>query len=384
MKGIFNPLYLLLLSVFCSLNSMPLRAQEQVNTEDELLRYWEAHLCTITTRQKAPLSVGGKLKDNAIALLQVQKKVAGKPSDTLLLPALNKLMEDLQYKGYELALAFVQFKAAGILYKQYKKAAGIELILHAKEILGNKNYAVKFPGIGSYYTFMGQIYIDNGEPELALQQLQQAAQHNFCEKIDEYYCWGNIGLTYYNLGKTGEALEASYKALEIIKRLGDSAEIVSMLGNIGTIYLKHGDYKNALGFLSRDYEGSIRFERWESAIAVQIMKAKSYLHLGNNDSAGMALKIADSIARQCHCSSYGAKKEYYEQLSKWFSHTKNSTPIIGFTICAVGSSPFSIAAAFLALTSLLCLPTLLTKWKAPIIFAWSVMATAGILFAAAA
>src|SRR5690606_33304555 len=58
-------------------------------------------------------------------------------------------------------------------------------------------------------------------------------------------------------------------------------------------------------------------------IAVQIMKAKSYLQLGNHDSAGIALAIADSIARYCHCSSYGAKKEYYEQLSKWYSKKGN-------------------------------------------------------------
>lgn len=317
MKGILNPLYLLF--VFCCLSSMPVWGQEQVNNEAELLRYWEAHLCAIPQKDNIPFSVKGKLKDNATALLTIQKQVSGKPSDTLLLPALNDLMADLQHKGYDLAVAFVQFKAAGILYKQHKKAEGIELILHTKELLSDKDKAEKFPGIGSYYTFMGQIYIDNGEPEPALELLQKATQYNFCDKIDEYYCWGNIGLTFFNLGKTGDALDASFKALEIIKQLGDSAEIVSMLGNIGTIYLKHGDYKNALEFLDKDYEGSIRFERWESAIAVQIMKAKSYLHLGSNDSAGIALKIADSIARDCHCGSYGAKKEYFEQLSKWFS-----------------------------------------------------------------
>lgn len=321
MQGILNPLYLLF--VFCCLSSMPVWGQEQVNNEAELLRYWEAHLCAIPQKDNIPFSVKGKLKDNATALLTIQKQVSGKPSDTLLLPALNDLMADLQHKGYDLAVAFVQFKAAGILYKQHKKAEGIELILHTKELLSDKDKAEKFPGIGSYYSFMGQIYIDNGEPEFALQLLQKAAQYNFCDKLDEYYCWGNIGLTYFNLGKTGDALEASFKALEIIKQLGDSAEIVSMLGNIGTIYLKHGDYKNALKFLDKDYEGSIRFERWESAIAVQIMKAKSYQYLGNNDSAGIALKIADSIARYCHCGSYGVKKEYYEQLSKWLAQKGN-------------------------------------------------------------
>ncbi|MBL7706496.1 MAG: tetratricopeptide repeat protein [Taibaiella sp.] len=317
MKGILNPLYLLF--IFCCLSSMPVWGQEQVNNETELLRYWEAHLCAISQKDNVPFSAKGKLKDNANALLKIQKQVSGKPSDTLLLPALNDLMADLQHKDYDLAVAFVQFKAAVILYKQYKKTEGIELILHTKELLGDKGMAEKFPGIGSYYSFMGQIYIDNGEPEFALQLLQKAAQYNFCDKLDEYYCWGNIGLTYFNLGKTGDALKASFKALEIIKQLGDSAEIVSMLGNIGTIYLKHGDYKNALEFLGKDYEGSIRYERWESAIAVQIMKAKSYLNLKINDSAGIALKIADSIARHCHCGSYGAKKEYFEQLSKWFS-----------------------------------------------------------------
>jgi len=323
MKGIFHPLYLLLLLVFCSLNALPVWAQEQVNNETELLRYWETHLCAVPKKDNVSVSVSGKLRDHAMDLLEVQKQVTDKPSDTLLLPALNQLIEALQLQGYELAVAFVQFKAAGILYKQNKKAEGIELILHTKEILGDKNNVVKFPGIGSYYTFMGQIYIDNGEADLALQLLQKATQYNFCEKIDEYYCWGNIGLTYYNLGKTSDALQASFKALEIIKQLGDSAEIVSMLGNIGTIYLKHGDYRNALTFLSKDYAGSVHFERWESAIAVQIMKAKSYLYLGNHDSAGIALKIADSIARHCHCSSYGAKKEYYEQLSKWLSQKGN-------------------------------------------------------------
>lgn len=323
MKGIFNPLYLLLLFVFSSCCAMPVLAQEQVNSEDELLRFWEIHLCTPSKIQTDPISVKGKLKDYALALLQVQKQVSGKPGDTLLFPALNSLMDDLQYRDYDLALAFVRFKAAKLLYTQHKKTEGIELILHNKEILENKDRAIRFPGIGSYYAFMGQIYVDNGEANMALQQLLKAVQYNFCEKIDEYYCWGNIGLTYFNLGKTGEALEASFKAFEMIKQIGDSAEIVSMLGNIGTIYLKHGDYKNALGFLKRDYEGSIRYGRWESATAVQIMRAKSYLQLGLSDSAAIALKIADSIARHCNCVSYGAKKEYYEQLSKWLSQQGN-------------------------------------------------------------
>lgn len=322
MKGIFNPLYLLL-AVFSSFCSLPLWAQEQVNSEDELLRFWSAHLCTLPATQKIPASVSGKLKDNALALLAIQKQVSGQPADTLLLPAFNKLMEELQSRDYELALAFVRFQAAQLLYTQHKKTEGIELILHNKEILDNKDNAVKFPALGSYYAFMGQIYVDNGEAEIALQQLQKAIQYHFCERIDEYYCWGNIGLSYFNLGKTREALEASFRAFEIIKQIGDSAEIVSMLGNIGTIYLKHGDYKNALSFLNRDYEGSIRYGRWESATAVQIMKAKSYLQLGMSDSAGFALKIADSIARSCNCISYGAKKEYYEQLSKWFSGKGN-------------------------------------------------------------
>ncbi len=323
MKGIFNPLYLLLFTVLISSWNIPVLAQEPVNTEAALLRYWEVNLCPGSPVKKTVPPVAGKLKESATALLDVYGQVRGKPSDTLLLPALNNLIEELQRRDYTLALAFVQFKAASILYAQNKKAEGIELILHTKEILADKDNAEKFPGIASYYAFMGQIYIDNGEAQLALQLLQKAAGYHFCKKIDEYYCWGNIGLTYYNLGKTSEALDASFKALEIIKQTGDSAEIVSMLGNIGTIYLKHGDYRSALGFLNRDYEGSIRYGRWESAIAVQIMKAKSYLHLGNSDSAGIALKTADSIDRYCQCSSYGAKKEYYEQLSKWYSREKN-------------------------------------------------------------
>ncbi|OJV55920.1 MAG: hypothetical protein BGO31_17695 [Bacteroidetes bacterium 43-16] len=319
MKGVSCPVYLCLLAILISLSSVKVYSREKINSEEALLRYWNRHLCPpVAAAADEP---GGKLSEQALAFVALQARLADSARDTLLLPEYGRLMDELQSGQYNSALAFVQFKTAKLLYSRNKKKEGIELILHTKELLGDQHHA--FPGIGSYYAFMGQIYIDNGEADQALDYLQKAVASGFCERIDEYYCWGNIGLTYFNLGNTPKALEASFKALEIIKELKDSAEVVSMLGNIGTIYLKHGDYKSALRFLSLDYEGSVQFKRWESATAVQIMKAKSYMQLGHYDSAGVSLRLADSIAGQCNCVSNGAKKEYYEQLSKWLSQKGN-------------------------------------------------------------
>ena len=74
----------------------------------------------------------------------------------------------------------------------------------------------------------------------------------------------------------------------------------------------------------------------------------------------------------------------FRVLSLWLSQTKNSQPTIGLILISSGSFPASIAALFFASAALLWLRISLTKWKAPIIFPISVIATADILFFTAA
>lgn len=317
---LFYALFLLVLV----LPAFSLSAQSpDIKDEEALLQFWNSAFCNEGEGASAWSGTlkGSKGLDNIAGnILALERRRDN--NDSTYTERYLRSAEDLEAMHYRTAEAFVRYRLGRRLYESGKRSEGIEALLHAKEILSNEELQENFPHIASFYYYLGRIYIDYGESELAMRSLLQASRSSFCTSRDEYYCWGNIGLTYFNLGNTDKALEASKKALTIIQRIGDKAEIASMMGNIGTIYLKHGDHRNALLYLEADYQGSISYKNWESAVAVLIMKAKSYNYLQRYDSARQVLNIADSISTACKCLSYGGKKEYYEQLAKFYSAQK--------------------------------------------------------------
>lgn len=322
-------LYRVFLLWICLLSTNSLFGQSRIviNNEDELLEFWNNKICEHTektvAKSGAAISFKGdkKLINIAKQVLDLERKKRD-ASDSLNAELFQGLAGELEIKNYRTAEAYVLYRLGRALYERGKSIEGLESILHAKEILNDEHKGKRFPQIASFYYYLGRIYIDYGDSKLALDFLHKATQNSFCKLEDEYYCWGNIGLTYFNLGNTDKALEASKKALTIIRDIGDKAEIASMMGNIGTIYLKHGDHRNALQYLEADYQGSLNHQKWESAVAVLIMKAKSYNALKRYDSARQVLYTADSISNACKCLTYAAKKEYYEQLAKFYSVKK--------------------------------------------------------------
>lgn len=300
-------------------------AQSMERAEIDLLDFWRN---TFSEKPDSPISISSpSVEPNLLKLANLvvvaENNFHKASSDSSCWHDMENVISALQEKKFIIATAFVQFQLSKMLYRNKRAVDAIELILQCKEVLKTEQQKKAFPHIGSFYAFLGQIYIDNREQLLALSAFNSATKFSFCSILDKYYCWGNIGLTYFELDKTKEALDASFKALEIIRQTGDSTESASMMGNIGTIYLKQGDYKNALSYLARDYSQSIESQNWRSAAAVQIMRSKAFLALAQYDQARLALKIADSIYNFCKCSIVGAKKEYYEQLSKLSSKTSD-------------------------------------------------------------
>lgn len=298
-------------------------AQSMQQAEVNLLDFWRNGMSEVMASPSRFSSkrIEPNLQKLARIVIVAENKYRKIPKDSSYWHMLEHVISVLQEKKFIVAKSFVQFQLSKMLYRNSRATDAIELILQCKEVLKTERQKKAFPHLGSFYAYLGEIYIDNGEPQLALSSLHKATEFSFCSLLDKYYCWGNIGLTYFELDKTGQALNASFKALEIIRQIGDSTEAASMLGNIGTIYLKQGDYNNALIYLGHDYSRSVESKNWKSAASVQIMKSKAFLHLGQYDHARSALKAADSINDFCKCSTIGAKKEYYEQLSKLNSKT---------------------------------------------------------------
>lgn len=296
-------------------------AQAMEQAEINLLDFWRHNSSGELPLGKSYAELEPDLMKLANLVVIAQNNFRKIPSDSSNWHKLEDIIPVLQEKKFFVAKAYVQFQMSKMFYRNNKATDAIELILQCKEILNTKKKEEAFPHLGSFYAFLGEIYIDNGEPLHALNSFKMATKFTFCSLRDEYYCWGNIGLTYFELDKTKEALTASFKALDIIRQIGDSTEAASMLGNIGTIYLKQGDYNSALVYLEYDYAKSMASKNWKSASAVQIMRSKAFFHLEQYDNARSTLKIADSIAGFCNCSTIGARKEYYERLSKLNSKT---------------------------------------------------------------
>lgn len=305
-------------------------AQSMERAEIDLLDFWRN---TFSETPGSPIRISSQSVEPSLLKLANLVVVAENnfrkaSTDSSYWHNLEHVISALQEKKFIIAKAFVQFQLSKMLYPNNRAVDAIELILQCKEVLKTEKQKKAFPHLGSFYAFLGQIYIDNREQLLALSAFNSATKFSFCSSLDKYYCWGNIGLTYFELDKTKEALNASFKALEIIRQTGDSTESASMQGNIGTIYLKQGDYDNALSYLARDYSQSVASQNWRSAAAVQIMRSKAFLSLAQYDHARSALKTADSIYDFCKCSIIGAKKEYYEQLSKLSSKTSDLSAYI--------------------------------------------------------
>ncbi|MEW5768042.1 MAG: tetratricopeptide repeat protein [bacterium] len=95
---------------------------------------------------------------------------------------------------------------------------------------------------------MGQIYYLLGDYDSALKQYQKALE--IIERIGDIAqvakSLHQIGMVYHQRGDYDSALKQYQKALEIDERIGDIAGVAGSLHNIGMIYHQRGDYDSAI------------------------------------------------------------------------------------------------------------------------------------------
>jgi len=162
-----------------------------------------------------------------------------------------------------------QNKIARNLIRQGKFDEALALLTSAEQIYQSKvsiaeqnNYIYK----GEFYNLTGEIYLNKGRNDLALEFFQKAMQHydalktaaNTTEKAE---CYENLGLFYWNAGNNELALEYQNRALDLRKKIfGENhSEVADSYNNIGLIYGTEDPaqaqrfYRNALNIYKEIY-----------------------------------------------------------------------------------------------------------------------------------
>ena len=97
---------------------------------------------------------------------------------------------------------------------------------------------------------IGLVYIDIGQPQLALTFYQQALpiKREVSDRSGEARTINNIGLVYSNIGQPQQALNFYQQALPIRREVGDRRGESITLNNIGGVYSNIGQPQQALNF----------------------------------------------------------------------------------------------------------------------------------------
>ncbi|WP_129021479.1 hypothetical protein [Edaphocola flava] len=307
----------LLFSFLCMLLCYTSGFAQRLNNESSLLQFWDTDLCTSKTsvRKQKP---EGELSAIAIKVQRAEEQFRTSPGDSSAWLSIRDAIQQLQSYNYTIADAYLHYRMGYMLYVNNQTAPAIEAMLYAKEVVVSLKQKADFPHVASFLTVLGGMYCDYSDYDLGLYYLDMATHYPFCGNMDEYTCWGGIGLANYWQNKDKEALAASMKALALVEQFKDTAEIGSMSGNIGAIYMKLADYKQALFYLEKDYRISSLHKQWKSAGGARLMQAKAFLHQKQYDNAKKALSDADSLYKACNCMTTNSQKEYYAQLSQYY------------------------------------------------------------------
>jgi tetratricopeptide (TPR) repeat protein len=104
--------------------------------------------------------------------------------------------------------------------------------------------------LSSKYRLAHEIFYELGDIESAERTIQQGltASKNEIDKMNENYFTNALGLVNLSKGNYHEALESFERSLEFIEKLNLIAEKIAVLFNLGEVYHKMGDLKNAFKY----------------------------------------------------------------------------------------------------------------------------------------
>lgn len=140
--------------------------------------------------------------------------------------------------------------------------------------------------------FLGILAALDGRPMEAL-ELQKRSLDGFSELGNPFgmaKTYSSIGQTCLQLERFEEAELFLQKAEEICREIGAEAERAMILGKLGSVFVKHGDFEKAIAYQKQDLELSSRFGNYR-ALAFSLRNlGLSYKAMGDISKAAKFLR----------------------------------------------------------------------------------------------
>lgn len=140
----------------------------------------------------------------------------------------------------------VQNKIARNMIRQGKFDDALALLAFADQSYQSKVNATEqatYPYKGDFYNLTGEVYLNKGRNDIALEYFQKAMNHydgikNRNLQKEKAECYENLGLYYWNTGNNEAGLEYQNRALDLRKQtFGENhPEVANSYLNIGLIY----------------------------------------------------------------------------------------------------------------------------------------------------
>jgi signal transduction histidine kinase/Tfp pilus assembly protein PilF len=232
---------------------------------------------------------------------------------------------------------------------------------------------ILFEALGNTYHFLGHLYIDRNERDVALKHYQKALKifssnndkdniaivlsniGRLYDKNDDYdnsrnyylrglgfatraqnnhvisLCFNNLGIIAENRGEYLFALDYYHQSIELRKKIGDKSGLAATLNNIGNIYRKQGDITKALDYLHQSTKlkeeindkrgvaislnniGLIYYEQKDYKKALEYYFQSLELRLLVDDMSGVAGSYNNIGIVYRNLSDHPKALEYYEK-----------------------------------------------------------------------
>jgi CHAT domain-containing protein/lipoprotein NlpI len=246
----------------------------------------------------------------------------------------NQLLEKAKQAYLQLdnanMLMNTQNKIARNLIRQGKFDEALVLLTSAEQTYQSKvnaseqnNYIYK----GEFYNLIGEVYLNKGRNDIALEFFQKAMQHydalktaaNMPEKAE---CYENLGLFYWNAGNNELALEYQNRSLDLRKKIfGENhPEVADSYNNIGLIYGTEDPaqaqkfYRNALNIYKEIYgENHPKIANTYNNLAIISQVQEKY------DVALFQLESALEITKEVYGENHPNNAFIYSTIGQIFS-----------------------------------------------------------------
>jgi tetratricopeptide (TPR) repeat protein len=160
-------------------------------------------------------------------------------------------------------LGFLKF-----LNKEFPK--GFEYLLRSDRLMQTIGYE-NIPNVSVNLYCIGFAYMEFNNIDKAIYYYNKAISYAKPNSFRKSQLLNQVGLLYLAKKMFDEAESSFSSALKIAKLQNDTARIGLLSGNIGSVFLKKGLIDSSKVLLSIDYEYSLKYSNWRSAVGAQLL-----------------------------------------------------------------------------------------------------------------